>query len=160
MLNETLPTPERIAKGDITYNGKEIRNVCVLRIDALLEGGVIDEKQRNDCATYLSYYLASRKATMRSCLDIKEGNGGGAPNDNYILDPMHYGNLFDTVNHSITMNARRWLQCVVIDGDSLTVARKNIRCRQADAKTHFIDAITELQAALQTVSHERLNSHG
>lgn len=152
MREITPPTKERIAKGDMVYTDEGIISRAVLRIDVLCDDGILTERQRDDCGKYLSYYLAARKTSSRSCLDIKEGGRLVAPSDSYIIDPMHYGNLFDSVSKCISPICRRWLQCVVIDGDSLSLAARQVQCRKSAAKERFLEAVSELQSAIQFIN--------
>jgi hypothetical protein len=132
------PTPERVAKGDLNK----------WRIDELLERGILTQKQHAVCRRYIVYHHAGRRIAFRSCLDVRIG-GVATVDDSFMVNPLHFTNLFDTIRGALSPAAQKWLQYVVLDGDSLTEAVGKIGLRKASAKAGFLAAVDELMKAME-----------
>jgi hypothetical protein len=134
------PTPERVAKGDLNKS----------RIDALFERSDINEEQHHACAYYERLYRAARPPVSRSCIDIKIG-GGLSGNDDFMTNPLHFANLFDTLNRLLERRTRRWLYAVVIEGDAPSRAAGFIGSSRNTALRDFRHACDDLVKALKEV---------
>lgn len=132
------PTPERVAKGDLN------RRVY----DYLLERSAINEEQHATCAEYEKLYYLSRRPVFKSCLDVKIG-AVLSPGDDFIANPLHYKNLWDTVNHELSERDRALLWHVVIEGMKPTEAAFHAGTNYRTATRDFRCALDDLAKVME-----------
>lgn len=159
-----LPTPERLAKGDIlTYGRAEwmpdvINEAATLptaqarvtadRIKQLRDAGVIDDMEYHSCQRFRVYWHAATRHLGAAALDYaKERVDGGGFTD-YNPERMTDADRYVRIAGSLSNGASWWLHLVVCHELSIAAALKQIGGASNTATSRFLASIDELDKLL------------
>lgn len=140
---DTLPTHERMAKGDLLLNnGKIIGNGGKFMIDKLLDRGIISQEQHRHCVTYRYCFEAFIHHLGVRAFDYGAIRTGGA--EDWQVDRISAKDRFVRLQGVLASDTIAALSWVVLWDNPYTGLDKVLKCSRSNVRTRLSDAMDEL----------------
>lgn len=144
---DTLPTPERMAQGDLVLNNGKIRGAGgQLMIDRLLERGILEPSGHRACVVYRYCFEAFIHHLGVRAFDygaIRFGSSEG-----WQIDRLSAKDQFVMFQRSLEPDNIAALSWVVLWDNPYTGLDKVLKCSRSSVRTRLNNAINQLKGMI------------